>query len=79
MRSVTNLTKSRAARSERVPNAATTPLRPLQDAKQGSGDGDSTSSEALPLSVEGLLEAEPSGSVEAIGFVVIDSAGFAAV
>ena len=41
----------------------------------GSGDGDSPSSEALPLSVEGLLEAEPAGSVEAIGFVVIDSAG----
>jgi hypothetical protein len=41
----------------------------------GSGDGDDPSSEALPLSVEGLLEAEPSGSVEAIGFVVIDSAG----
>jgi hypothetical protein len=41
----------------------------------GGGGGDGASSEALPLSVEGLLEAEPSGSVEAIGFVVIDSAG----
>lgn len=39
----------------------------------GSGDSDDTNSEALPLSVEGLLEAEPSGSVEAVGFVVIDS------
>ncbi len=39
----------------------------------GSGDDDDTNSEALPLSVEGLLEAEPSGSVEAVGFVVIDS------
>jgi hypothetical protein len=41
----------------------------------GSSDGDGSSSGGLPLSVEGLLEAEPSGSVEAIGFVVIDPAG----
>lgn len=39
----------------------------------GSSDGDDPSSDALPLSVEGLLEAEPSGTVEAIGFVVIDA------
>lgn len=41
----------------------------------GSGDGADTDSAALPLSVEGLLEAEPSGSVDAVGFVVIDSTG----
>ncbi len=41
----------------------------------GSGDADGASSETLPLSVEGLLEAEPSGSVDAVGFVVIDSSG----
>lgn len=41
----------------------------------GSENGAGTDSAALPLSVEGLLEAEPSGSVDAVGFVVIDSAG----
>jgi hypothetical protein len=41
----------------------------------GSDDGDEHSSDSLPLSVEGLLVAEPSGSVDAVGFVVIDSSG----
>jgi hypothetical protein len=41
----------------------------------GSSDDNGPSSGALPLSVEGLLVAEPSGSVEAIGFVVIDATG----
>ncbi len=41
----------------------------------GSDDTDGQSSDSLPLSVEGLLEAEPSGSVDAVGFVVIDSSG----
>jgi hypothetical protein len=41
----------------------------------GGSDDDGPSPVALPLSVEGLLEAEPSGSVEAIGFVVIDPTG----
>ena len=41
----------------------------------GSDDGDEHSSDSLPLSVEGLLVAEPSGSVDVVGFVVIDSSG----
>jgi hypothetical protein len=41
----------------------------------GSDSENDSSSAGLPLSVEGLLEAEPSGTVETVGFVVVDQTG----
>jgi hypothetical protein len=41
----------------------------------GSDNENDSVSNGLPLSVEGLLEAEPSGTVETVGFVVIDQTG----
>ena len=39
------------------------------------GDGDTPTSTGLPLSVEGLIEAQPQGGVSVVGFLVIDSNG----
>jgi hypothetical protein len=39
------------------------------------GDSDTPTSDGLPLSVEGLIVAEPTSDVSVIGFIVADSAG----
>ena len=41
----------------------------------GGGDADTPTATGLPLSVEGLIEAEPEGDVPVVGFLVIDSNG----
>jgi hypothetical protein len=47
----------------------------LTTAACGDDGGSGPDSTALPLSVEGLLEAEPQGEVLVVGFVVADSGG----
>ncbi len=41
----------------------------------GDNDADAPTSAGLPLSVEGLIVAEPEGDVSVVGVLVIDSAG----
>jgi hypothetical protein len=47
----------------------------LTGAACGDSNSDAPTSTGLPLSVEGLIVAEPEGDVSVVGFLVIDSAG----